>query len=82
MIQERINRLKDYIRGIKFTENYIIGEFLFKKKWIVENEYGETIRGQQKGEVEGGLNHYMFFTSGTIDDLFDTIENKVIDLRS
>lgn len=78
MIQERINKLKPYFKGIKVAEDYNIVEVNLKKSWTIpENEH---VLVQQK-EVKENTNLFynMFYTNvKNFDDLLDYIEVEVI----
>ena len=65
MIQERINKLKPYFKGLKVAENYRIVEFNLKNSWVVEESLG--IELQQKNIKENFA--YSFFKSGLINSV-------------
>jgi hypothetical protein len=78
MIQDRINRLKPYFKGIKVAEDYNIVEVNLKKSWVIPEN--EDILVQQK-EVKESTNIFynMFYTDVmNFDDLMDYIEQDVI----
>lgn len=77
MIQDRLDRLNPYFRGLKTTENYRIVELFLKKTWSVPSK-GEDILVQQK-ETEKGLNYYMFYSDKVgFDEILDYIEEDII----
>ena len=46
MIQEKLNKLKPYFKGLKVADNYRIVEFNLKDTWLVEED--KFIELQQK----------------------------------
>jgi hypothetical protein len=78
MIQERINKLKPYFKGIKVAEDYNIVEVNLKKSWVIPDN--EDVMVQQK-EVKESSNvlYNMFYTNvKNFDELLDYIEAEVI----
>ena len=78
MIEERINNLKPYFRGLKLTDNYRIIELYIKKSWSFNEK--EEIQFQKK-EVKDNSNmfYYMFYSdTKTFDQILDFIEIDVI----
>ena len=78
MIQERINKLKPYFKGLKVAENYRIVEFSLKNSWVVEESPG--IELQQKNIKENGNVLYSMFYSDkkSFDEIIEFVEEKVI----
>jgi hypothetical protein len=52
MIQNKINNLKPYFKGLKVADNYRIVEFNLKSSWLVEEN--SFIELQQKQTKESG----------------------------
>jgi len=78
MIQERLNLLKPYFKGLKVAENYRIAEFNLKRGWeIPEND---NIQIQQKEVKDNGTMLYNMFYSDTktFDQIIDFVEEEVI----
>lgn len=78
MIEEKINNLKPYFRGLKLTDNYRIIELYIKKSWSFNEK--EEIQFQKK-EVKDNSNmfYYMFYSdTKTFDQILDFIEIDVI----
>lgn len=78
MIQERLNLLKPYFKGLKVAENYRIAEFNLKRGWeIPEND---NIQVQQKEVKDNGTMLYNMFYSDTktFDQIIDFVEEEVI----
>ncbi len=46
MIQEKINKLKPYFKGLKVADSYRIVEFNLKNTWVIEKS--NDIELQQK----------------------------------
>jgi uncharacterized Zn finger protein len=78
MIQEKLDRLQPYFRGLKMAENYKIVELNLKKSWSIEQD--EEIMVNQKETKEGGNALYTMFYSDTktFDEILDFVEEKVI----
>ena len=78
MIQERIDKLKPYFKGLKVADNYRIVEFNLKNTWVIEES--DDIELQQKKIKESDNVLYSMFYSEKIsfDDILDYVENGVI----
>tara|TARA_R110002126_G_scaffold234846_1_gene378775 strand:+ start:37 stop:564 length:528 start_codon:yes stop_codon:yes gene_type:complete len=78
MIQERINKLKPYFKGLKVADNYRVVEFNLKDSWLVEDD--GTIEFQQKKIHEKDNTLYSMFYSDkkSFDEIIDFVEEKVI----
>lgn len=78
MIQNRIDKLKPYFKGLKIAENYRVVEFNLKKDWLIEED--ALIEVQQKPIKESNTILYSVFYSNkkSFDDILDYIEEKVI----
>ena len=78
MIQEKIDKLKPYFRGLKVADNYRIVEFNLKNTWVIEKS--DSIELQQKKIKESDNVLYSMFYSEkkSFDDILDYVENEVI----
>ena len=78
MIQDRLNRLKPYFKGLKVADNYRVVEFNLKDNWLVEDD--GTIELQQKKINEKDNTLYSMFYSDkkSFDEIIDFVEEKVI----
>jgi len=78
MIQEKINKLKPYFKGLKVADNYRIVEFNLKDTWVIEKS--DYIDLQQKKIKESNNILYSMFYSEkkSFDDILDYVENEVI----
>jgi hypothetical protein len=78
MIQNKINELKPYFRGIKLTDNYNIVEVNLKKSWLVPED--DEILVQSKDIKEkNGVTYNMFYSEDkTIDEIIEFIQVEVI----
>ena len=78
MIQERLNLLKPYFKGLKVAENYRIAEFNLKRGWEVPEN--DNIQVQQKEVKDNGTMLYNMFYSDkkTFDQIIDFVEEEVI----
>ncbi len=78
IIQEKLNNLKPYFKGLKVADNYRIVEFNLKSSWLIqENSFIEL---QQKPTKESGNVLYSMFYSDkkSFDEIIDFVEEKVI----
>tara|TARA_R110002153_G_C13330512_1_gene497968 strand:- start:6982 stop:7509 length:528 start_codon:yes stop_codon:yes gene_type:complete len=78
MIQEKLNKLKPYFKGLKVADNYRIVEFNLKDTWLVEED--KFIELQQKPIKESSSILYSMFYSDkkSFDDIIDFVYEKVI----
>ena len=63
MIQNRLNKLKPYFKGLKIAENYRIVEVNLKNSWLIEEN--SHIEVQQKPIKESSNVLYNMFYSDT-----------------
>lgn len=78
MIQNRIDSLKPYFKGIKIADDYKITEFNFKKDWSIPQN--EDIEMQQKATKESNNILYTMFYSKNknLDEILDFVEEGII----
>lgn len=78
MIQEKLNKLKPYFKGLKVADNYRIVEFNLKSTWLVEED--KFIELQQKPIKESSSILYSMFYSDkkSFDDIIDFVYERVI----
>ena len=74
MIQEKLNKLKPYFKGLKVADNYRIVEFNLKSTWLVEED--KFIELQQKPIKESSSILYSMFYSDkkSFDDGEEALE--------
>lgn len=78
MIQEKINKLKPYFRGLKVADNYRIVEFNLKNTWVIEKS-GDIELQQKKIKESDNVLYSMFYSEKkSFDDILDYVENEVI----
>ena len=78
MIQEKIDRLLPYFKGLVVSDSYRIVEVLLKKKWSFELKEG--VEYTQKETKDSNIQHILFYSSTkTFDDIIDYIETDVIE---
>jgi hypothetical protein len=78
MIQNKINELKPYFRGIKLTDNYNIVEVNLKKSWLVPEDDEIMIQSKDIKE-KNGVTYNMFYSENkTIDEIIEFIQVEVI----
>jgi len=78
MIQERINQLKPYFRGIKVTENYKIVEFNLKKTWSIQTGDDIDVQSNESKEKNNVLISMFYSETKTFDEIIDYVEENVI----
>jgi len=78
MIQERLNLLKPYFKGLKVAESYRIAEFNLKRGWeIPEND--KILVQQKEVKDNGNMLYNMFYSdTKTFDQIIDFVEEEVI----
>ncbi len=78
MIQNRLDKLKPYFKGLKVAESYRIVEFNLKRGWELPDN--EEIKYQQKEVKDNGSFLYNMFYSETktFDEILSFIEVEVI----
>lgn len=80
-IQQRIDKLSSYFKGIKLAESYRVIEVNIKKGWAIPltQEESEEIEFSQKESKEPSIYYTMFFSkTKTFDELLDFVEERVI----
>ena len=78
MIQNRINKLKPYFKGLKIAENYRIVETHLKDTWVIEENQNIEVQSKPIKESRNVL-YYMFYSDKkSFDEILDYIEDKVI----
>jgi len=76
-IQNRLDKLKPYFKGLKLAEKYRVVEVNLKNNWIVQEN--KTIEVQQKRNDNTNTMYSMFYSeTKSFDDMLDYIENDVI----
>ena len=76
-IQNRLDKLKPYFKGLKLAEKYRVVEVNLKNNWIVQEN--STIDVQQKRNDNTNTMYSMFYSeTKSFDDILDYIENDVI----
>jgi len=78
MIQEKFNKLKPYLKGLKYADNYNIVETNLRLSWkVVESENIEF----QKKKMDKNENfyYYMFYSEKLgFDEILDWLETNII----
>ena len=78
MIQNRINKLKPYFKGLKIAENYRIVEVNLKNSWNVQEDPNIDVQQKQTKESNNILYSMFFSDRKSFDEILDFIEEKVI----
>lgn len=80
-IQERIDKLSSYFKGIKLAESYRVIEVNIKKDWTIPLTQfeSEEIQFSQKESKQPSIYYTMFYSeTKTFDEILDFVEEKVI----
>jgi hypothetical protein len=78
-IQSRLDNLQPYVTGIRYLQNIIFVDAVFKDNWVIQSS--ENIKQIVNDE---NTNHYIFYSEKegiTIDNLLDYIE-KIININN
>jgi hypothetical protein len=80
MIQDRLNRLKPYFKGIKVAEHFNIVEFNLKKEWLIQEKNGIDVQQKSLSDnKQTGVLYNMFYSdSKTFDEILNYVEDEVI----
>jgi|TARA_R110000803_G_scaffold182273_1_gene244581 hypothetical protein len=78
MIQEKINKLKPYFKGLKVADNYRIVEFNIKDTWVVEECEDIDLQQKQINESTNILYSMFYSDKKSFDEIIDYVEEKVI----
>ena len=78
MIQEKFNKLKPYLKGLKCSDNYNIVETNLRFSWkVVESENIEFQK--KKTDKNENFYYYMFYSEKLgFDEILDWLETNVI----
>ena len=74
-IQDKLNKLKPYVVGIRYAEDVLIVEAIFKSDWV--NIPSKLIKS---APIEDGTNHHVFFSQEDgigVDELLDYVESII-----
>jgi len=78
MIQNRVNKLKPYFKGLKIAENYRIVEVNLKNSWNIQEDPNIEVQQKQIKESNNMLYTMFFSDKKSFDEILDFIEEKVI----
>ena len=78
MIQNRLNKLKPYFKGLKIAENYRIVEVNLKDSWVIEENSQIDVQQKPIKESSNVLYNMFYSDTKTFDEILDFIEEKVI----
>lgn len=76
-LQERINKISEYFRGMEMTNGVLIIKVSYKDKWGVFPSNDEKIK---VAKSEDSINEYFYygdFYEISFDDIFDLIDNTI-----
>lgn len=74
-IQERLNKLKPFVKGIRFVNSTSVVDVQLKENWTLRENTNILVK---KGKSEE--NYYMFYsedTTITFDDILDFVEDTI-----
>lgn len=74
-IQERLNKLKPFVKGIRFVNSTSVVDVQLKENWTLSENTNILVK---KGKSEE--NYYMFYsedTTITFDDILDFVEDTI-----
>jgi len=74
-IQERLNKLKPYVKGIRFVNTTSVVDVQLKENWVIKENDKILVK---KGRSEE--NYFMFYSEEptiTFDDILDHIEKTI-----
>jgi len=78
MIQNKLDSLSPYFKGIKVAENYRVVEFILKKSWSLEENEEIQVSQKETKESSGVLFTMFYSDTKTFDEIIDFVEDKII----
>lgn len=78
MIQEKINKLKPYFKGLKVADNYRIVEFTLKDSWLVEEVTSIELQQKKINEKDNTLYSMFYSDKKSFDEIIAFVEERVI----
>jgi uncharacterized Zn finger protein len=78
MIQNKLDSLSPYFKGIKVAENYRVVEFILKKSWSLEENEEIQVNQKETKESSGVLFTLFYSETKTFDEIIDFVEDNVI----
>lgn len=76
-LQERIQSISDYFRGIEMYNDALIVRVIFPKRWTVTDSYDGRIKAVMSDSVPQEYYYYADSANASYDDIFDIIEDTV-----
>lgn len=77
MLQDRINKITEYFRGMEITNNTYIIKVAFKDKWGVFPSEDNRIKVCKSEDTINEFFYYANFLEVNVDDIFDLIEETI-----
>lgn len=71
MIQERVESLSPYFKGLKIADEYCLAEFFLKPGWEIQRH--DEIDSQKTEST-----YFFYSDSKTLDEILDWVESEVI----
>ena len=78
MIQNRVDKLKPYFKGLKIAENYRIVEFNLKNSWSIKEDPDIQVQQKQTKDSSNILYTMFFSDKKSFDEILWFVEDKVI----
>ena len=77
MLQDRINKIKEYFRGMEITNNTYIIKVAYKDKWGVFPSEDNNIKVCKSEDAINEFFYYANYTTVNIEDIFNLIEETI-----
>lgn len=77
MLQDRINKITEYFRGMEIANNVLIVRVEYKSKWGVFPSEDENIKVCKSEEIPNEYFYYGDYSYVSIDEIFDLIEETI-----
>lgn len=76
-LQERMNSMKPYFKGIEMYNDALIVKVMFPQKWKIYNSADERIKATPSETTENEIFYYADSENTTFDEIFDLIEGTI-----
>ena len=76
-LQERMNGMRPYFRGIEMYNEALIVKVMFPNKWTVSGSADERIKVTPSEQVANEFFYYASSENTTYEDMFDLIEETI-----
>lgn len=76
-LQERMNAMRPYFRGVEMYNEALIVKVMFPNKWTVSGSADERIKVTPSEQVANEFFYYASSENTTYEDMFDLIEETI-----